>query len=497
VRLDKVTQRDKFAESGFFELRINELEKFYVGVDVLELFQGKYLDDHMTRTLDSGFRELRFLEDGLLNVETKLIPLKYSSGSELVTIYENHFKNMVVHYAFLAEELSKGHPQKVIYGYADQVRSISHQYSVYSWLAWCLCFETDFEQVRSTIPWLCSAGQDRLTDQVCASLVKDWTCADGCGYQNAFGLLEQVLMEKPEHRAEALKQYIDNWPKHIGFVDGSPIGFKCSISSSGELSKNDLVKGMNSHFLGFWAWEVALIVKFLGIDDSSFKDNDFYPYDLVHFTPPLSEQGFVINESNTNSMVKVNKTPELIAERRKDLTIKVDRASYDSAEFKEDSKAELYHAYLPKAGVSLTENIDFIEDSAVRYCVYVSNDPNDVAIAKGEIDQLVKYSDDWLVRDRLEKNMNELVDECGMSETYPFMDEVFLRLDNKYSDSSLVYCSRHKNEEVPPLMILRYAKFSGDQMLFIYCMVRDEELTYNDVAGHWLWCIDRYSELKF
>lgn len=36
-------------------------------------------------------------------------------------------------------------------------------------------------------------------------------------------------------------------------------------------------------YYGYWALEVAALVKVLNIPDASFKDNKYYPYDLVHF----------------------------------------------------------------------------------------------------------------------------------------------------------------------------------------------------------------------
>jgi len=486
----------KFAEDDLLERRITSLEKRYEGKDVLEFFKGMYLDDARTRVDDDGFRDLRFLLSNLLSVQTKFIPLKFSRGDELAKIYDLNFSEMVNHYHYLSEELSKGHPDKVIYGYADEVRAMPAQYSVYVWLAWSLCFETDFDKIKSILPHLCAPGQDRLTDRVCASFIEDWPIADGCGYENVFGLLDQVISSSSsEERVKIVKSYLENWPKYIGQVEGAAIGFNASTASRDINSLDDLLKSMNDHYVGFWSWEVALVVKFLGIDDSSFKDSDFYPYDLVHFTPSLSDQGFVVGEFGELNMVATTTEPKVLAEQRKDLTIKLERDSFDSAELKEDSNPELYHAYLPKKGVSVTEGFDFIDDSAVRYCAYVTKNADEIAVAKDELN-LVKSVDDWLVKGRLEKNVNELTDECGTSEMYPSMEEVFLRLDNDYTNGALIYCSRHKDGEIPPLMILRYAKFFEDQMLFIYCMVRDSKLTYNDVAGHWLWCIDRYSELE-
>ena len=38
-----------------------------------------------------------------------------------------------------------------------------------------------------------------------------------------------------------------------------------------------------SSYRGYWAWEVAAVVKILQIDDSDLKDNPYYPYDMVHW----------------------------------------------------------------------------------------------------------------------------------------------------------------------------------------------------------------------
>ncbi len=32
---------------------------------------------------------------------------------------------------------------------------------------------------------------------------------------------------------------------------------------------------------GYWSFETAAIVKILGLDDTSLKDNNHYPYDLA------------------------------------------------------------------------------------------------------------------------------------------------------------------------------------------------------------------------
>ena len=38
-----------------------------------------------------------------------------------------------------------------------------------------------------------------------------------------------------------------------------------------------------SYYFGYWAWEVAAIVKINGIDDTALKNQKYYPYDAVHW----------------------------------------------------------------------------------------------------------------------------------------------------------------------------------------------------------------------
>lgn len=38
-------------------------------------------------------------------------------------------------------------------------------------------------------------------------------------------------------------------------------------------------------YKGYWCWEAGAITKIMQLDDSSFKDSPYYPYDLVHWKP--------------------------------------------------------------------------------------------------------------------------------------------------------------------------------------------------------------------
>jgi len=52
-------------------------------------------------------------------------------------------------------------------------------------------------------------------------------------------------------------------------------------------TRENLQTAYESHktefYSGYWAWELGALVKIMGLNDSNFKDHDFYPYDLVHW----------------------------------------------------------------------------------------------------------------------------------------------------------------------------------------------------------------------
>lgn|GEM_PF-5032810 len=307
-------------------------------------------------------------------------------------------------------------------------------------------------------------------------------------------------MSKPADRPQLVKDYLNDWPSVMSdiakYESGSFVDFSCGNTKSVR-SADGLISGINNNYVGYWSWESALIVKLLGIDDSLFKVHAFYPYDLVHFTPRIKEQGVEIGcvpENLNGESQDSKKGSKLVPEKRTDLMVALESGEAENFNQVGD-RVYLYHSHLPKSGAVVDSDFDMICDSAVRYSVTLVANSDEVALMKNEL-AFVKKNDDWLVLDRPTKNVNELIDECGFSDQLPFMREVFLALNNGYSDSSFIYCSRYKEKHVDPLMILRYAKFVGDHMLCIECMVRDEALTYLDVSEHWLWLIGTYQDFK-
>lgn len=42
-------------------------------------------------------------------------------------------------------------------------------------------------------------------------------------------------------------------------------------------------KSKHDTYAGYWSWESGALVQVLGLDDSSLKDQQYYPYDMVHW----------------------------------------------------------------------------------------------------------------------------------------------------------------------------------------------------------------------
>ncbi|WDF54384.1 PoNi-like cognate immunity protein [Mucilaginibacter sp. KACC 22063] len=70
-----------------------------------------------------------------------------------------------------------------------------------------------------------------------------------------------------QRSVERLKQYLDKeWYK--GHSDAGWY---------------DSHKNKHNTYAGYWSWESGALVIVLGLDDSSLKDQQYYPYDMVHW----------------------------------------------------------------------------------------------------------------------------------------------------------------------------------------------------------------------
>ncbi len=80
-------------------------------------------------------------------------------------------------------------------------------------------------------------------------------------YKNSIKIIEDSKIDN-EKAISSLKKYLKSW------------------YSSLEVKTHE--SKWNIH-TGYWSWEAGAIAKILGLDDSSLKDQPYYPYDMVHY----------------------------------------------------------------------------------------------------------------------------------------------------------------------------------------------------------------------
>ncbi len=84
---------------------------------------------------------------------------------------------------------------------------------------------------------------------------------------DTFSKLRELIDEKDK---SALEKLIKDYLSKHWYKQHKETGLK-----DNHKSKHDI-------YYGYWSFEAAAIVKILGLDDSSFIDNQYYPKDLVH-----------------------------------------------------------------------------------------------------------------------------------------------------------------------------------------------------------------------
>lgn len=78
---------------------------------------------------------------------------------------------------------------------------------------------------------------------------------------------KEVIEANPEDRVQLVKKLLSKW----------------YVSNRSSYWYDFHKQTERSLYFGYWALEIAALVKVLNIPDDSFKDKKYYPYDLVHF----------------------------------------------------------------------------------------------------------------------------------------------------------------------------------------------------------------------
>lgn len=111
-----------------------------------------------------------------------------------------------------------------------------------------------------------AGGKDWLLEYLLAYRIQSRPAIDALIFPKPYVSIKAALDESdPAKRAAILKRYLEKewYPGHK------------------EVYWYDNHKSKHDTFFGYWSFETAAVVKIAGIDDSSFRDNQYYPKDML------------------------------------------------------------------------------------------------------------------------------------------------------------------------------------------------------------------------
>ncbi len=187
----------------------------------------------------------------ILTFYREILETKYSVGEEL-SVIKQYYLDVI---NFIND--SKTHS-----GYANILRLISMG----------IMFEINEDEFKILIELVerylkKTKDEDFLIDFLINFYKPDWiqsnTFLINIPYKNINGIIELSKKSKIEASVK-LNTYISKcW--YRGIIEVETHKSKWNIHT------------------GYWSWEAGAIAKILNLDDSSLKDQQYYPYDMVHF----------------------------------------------------------------------------------------------------------------------------------------------------------------------------------------------------------------------
>lgn len=185
----------------------------------------------------------------LIDEYQKIINLLYSCGEELEVI-EEYYKKLLFYYGRMWDRK---------YGYMELIKVLS--------LA--VLFEVDKAEIETLEEKLLTENfNDYLVNVLIKKIDSSWT-NNGTEFEfpKTYDCLEEIINNKESLDCGLLKEYLqEKW---------YDIHKECAWYNSHLSNKNI--------YCGYWSFEAGAIAKILKLDDSSLRDAQYYPYDLVHY----------------------------------------------------------------------------------------------------------------------------------------------------------------------------------------------------------------------
>ncbi len=236
----------------------------------------------------------------------------YSRGDDIDEIRQKSLMPAIENSLFFQTELAE-HPERAGWPYLNSVgKNPTGAYESYVFLAYFVCLGADAETMRALSPLMAKAGEDRLVDLILSQYEPDRIIADKAAQPRIFGDLDKLIDATPEERIKLIEHYLDRWAVQISKLKGlallGGVGGLEGAKSNADLEEEGFLA---PNYKGWWAWEVALMVRVFGIDDTSFADHILYPLDLARYRHQTTDyEPWPIGQTPTNNTMAGSKTDQ-------------------------------------------------------------------------------------------------------------------------------------------------------------------------------------------
>jgi hypothetical protein len=133
------------------------------------------------------------------------------------------------------------------------------------WLAFALGSGVDRSKIKQAMDLMGQAGDDRFFDLLTVQLGdKGRKVSSKVRHPIIFKKLVEIIEAPEEQRSSLMQEYLEGW-------------YKSTLKEKLNNNHND----DDFTYKGYWCYEAALVVMLWNIDDSSFRNNPYYPKDLV------------------------------------------------------------------------------------------------------------------------------------------------------------------------------------------------------------------------
>jgi hypothetical protein len=180
-----------------------------------------------------------------------LLMSKYSIGEPISEVKKEYSSLLSSLYEYVKYRKSFSGFQKSLETYVEALWLVSLG----------LLFDIDRKEFTKITDIIGNEGEDQLYELLVSKKIDGRKKSDKLCFSKQYSTLYEAMIEKESKKV-------------LKFLDKYYSGMKSCYW-------HDRHESDDSGFFGYWCIELAAVVKFFGIDDSSFKDNMYYPKDLI------------------------------------------------------------------------------------------------------------------------------------------------------------------------------------------------------------------------